>query len=120
MRRGLSCLAALLGLALGLSGGQAQDTEQPEGVEVLARGPVHEAYATPNDLRPQASPVIAKEPPDPIEDLPPDQKPDGENVVWIPGYWAWDTETDNFLWVSGFWRDAPPDRPWVPGTWERV
>src|SRR5262249_3547820 len=51
---------------------------------------------------------------------PPDQKPEGENVGWIPGYWAWDDERSDFLWVSGFWRDVPPDRKWVPGTWQQV
>jgi len=119
MRRGLTCLA-VLGLACCLSTVTAQDNDQQEGVEVLARGPVHEAYATPTDTNPQASPVVPKEPPDPIEEMPPDQKPEGEDVAWIPGYWAWDSEAENFLWVSGFWRDEPPGRHWVPGNWQRV
>lgn len=33
--------------------------------------------------------------------LPPDQKPEGDDVAWIPGYWAWDDERNDFLWVSG-------------------
>src|SRR5262245_54095464 len=119
MTRALSCLA-VLGLACCLSTVTAQDTEQPEGVEVLARGPVHEAYATPTDVSPRISPTINKEPPEPIEETPPDQKPDGNDVSWIPGYWAWDNDADNFLWVSGFWRDEPPGRHWVPGNWEKV
>jgi hypothetical protein len=58
--------------------------------------------------------------PDPIEELPPDQKPEGNNVQWIPGYWAWDEDRNDFLWVSGIWRDIPPGQQWVPGHWEAV
>jgi hypothetical protein len=99
---------------------QAQDEELPEGVEVLARGPVHEAFATPSDPNPMAGLLVEKEPPPPIEELPPDQKPEGENVVWISGYWGWDVEAKDFVWVSGFWRDVPPGRHWVPGSWQAV
>lgn len=49
--------------------------------------------------------------------LPPDQKPEGDDVAWIPGYWAWDDERNDFLWVSGVWRALPPGRQWVPGYW---
>ena len=89
-----------------------------EGVDVQARGPVHEAFAEPNDLRPQPSPLVTKQPPDPINEVPPDQRPEGDNVQWIPGYWAWDE--NDFLWVSGCWRTAPPGRQWVPGNWQAV
>jgi hypothetical protein len=94
--------------------------EQPQGVEVMARGPVHEAYAEPVDARPEASPVVPRKPPDPVAEAPPDQKPEGDNIVWIPGYWAWDDDSKGFLWVSGFWRNLPPDRQWVPGHWDEV
>jgi WXXGXW repeat (2 copies) len=47
-------------------------------------------------------------------------KPQGDNVQWIAGYWAWDTDRQDFLWVSGFWRVPPPDRKWVPGYWNQV
>ena len=104
----------------------------PTRLSLLARGPVHEAFAEPAGDRSRARPVVAKEPPEPIEELPPEQKPEGDNVHWIPGYWAWDEEGDDFLWVSGFWRDvaarAAPGCPatgrrcedgwqWVPGFW---
>ena len=46
--------------------------EQEQGTEVLARGPVHEAFAEPVNPRPQASSVLPKQPPDPIEELPPE------------------------------------------------
>jgi hypothetical protein len=89
-------------------------------VEVLARGPVHEAYAEPSEREPTATPVIAKAPPKPIEELPPDQKPEGDNVQWIPGYWGWDEDKKDYLWVSGFWRIAPPGRSWMPGSWRQA
>ncbi len=97
-------------------GGQPGD---PDGIEVLTRGPVHEAYATTAEQT-APSPVIAKQPPDPIEELPPDQKPEGDNVQWMPGYWHWDDEAEQFIWISGFWRVVPPDRVWVPGSWREV
>ena len=90
-----------------------------DGVEVLARGPVHEGYAATAEV-PQAGEIVAKAPPDPVEELPPDQKPAGDNVQWIPGYWQWDEERTDFIWVSGFWRQPPPGRIWVPGTWREV
>jgi hypothetical protein len=93
---------------------------QQEGVEVQARGPVHEAFAEPALRGPRPTPVVTKQPPDPIEELPPDQKPAGDNVQWIPGYWAWDDERGDFLWVSGTWRGIPPGRQWVPGYWSQV
>ncbi len=97
-----------------------RDDEMPNGVEVQLRGPVHEAFAEPTDLQPKSSIVVPRRPPDPIEEVPPDVRPEGNNVVWIPGYWDWDDEAKNFLWVSGFWRDVPPDRRWVSGYWEEV
>jgi hypothetical protein len=100
----------------------AQDVsaDRPEGIQVLTRGPVHEAFAETVTYDPQPGIVVAKEPPPPIEERPPEQKPEGTNVVWIPGYWAWDDEPGNFIWVSGVWRDVPPGRQWVPGYWASV
>jgi hypothetical protein len=86
----------------------------------MTRGPIHEAYAEPVDTRPPPTPVIQKQPPDPVDEVPSDQKPDGENVQWIPGYWAWDDGQNDYLWVSGFWRVPPPDRQWMPGHWDQV
>jgi hypothetical protein len=90
------------------------------GIEAQTRGPVHEAFAEPTETRPVPSPVVPKQPPEPIEEMPPDQKPQGDNVVWIAGYWGWDPDQNDYLWVSGFWRDTPPDRQWVPGHWQQV
>jgi hypothetical protein len=91
-----------------------------EGVEVLARGPVHEAFAEVAIRSPRPTPVVDKQPPDPIEEMPPNQKPEGANVIWMPGYWAWDDDRSDFIWVSGIWRDLPPDRQWVAGYWNQV
>ena len=95
-------------------------TEEEDGVEVLTRGPVHEAFAETVTFDPEPGIVTPKAPPDAIEELPPEQRPEGANVAWIPGYWAWDDERTDFLWVSGIWRALPPGRQWVPGYWGRA
>jgi hypothetical protein len=111
-----SALSALLVLRA-----PAQDeTVPPKGVEVLASGPIHEAYAQPTNDQPQPGLIEPREPPAPIDELPPDQKPDGNNVQWIPGYWQWDTDRNDFIWISGFWRNVPPGRQWVPGQYQQV
>jgi len=93
----------------------------PEGGEILGRGPIHEAFAQPLEERAgQAAPVVPKAPPDPIEELPPEQKPEGDAVQWVPGYWQWDDGRGEFVWVSGLWREQPPGRKWVPGSWREV
>ncbi len=99
--------------------GRAGQPAQGDGTEVLAKGPVHEAFAATAEA-PVATPVVAKQPPDPIEELPPDQKPEGDNVQWLPGYWHWDEESSQFIWISGFWRQPPPGRVWVPGSWREA
>jgi hypothetical protein len=63
---------------------------------------------------------VPKDPPAPIQELPPDQKPAGQNIQWIPGYWGWDQTRTDFLWVSGIWREPPPNSQWVPGYWNDV
>jgi hypothetical protein len=91
-----------------------------DSVEVLARGPVHEAFAEPVNLQGFDPFVVEAAPPDPVEELPPDQRPEGDNVDWIPGYWAWDDDLKNFIWISGVWRDIPPGQRWVPGYWSEA
>jgi hypothetical protein len=92
----------------------------PAGVEVQARGAIHEAFAEPNGVRPAPGPVVPKEPPRNIDETPPEEKPQGDNIVWIPGYWSRDEEATDFVWISGFWRAVPAGRTWVPGTWQRT
>jgi len=94
--------------------------QSEEDTQVLARGPVHEAFATTAEAPAGPAPIVVKQPPDPVEELPPDQKPDGDNVQWIPGYWHFDEDREDFIWISGFWRAAPPGRVWMPGGWREA
>ena len=90
------------------------------GVEVQARGPIHEAFAQPVDAQPHPGMIAPKEPPALLDEVPPDQKPAGDNVQWIPGYWQWDDGQQQFIWISGFWRQVPPGRTWIPGFYTKV
>jgi hypothetical protein len=107
----------LLFVAVPANGQQAAD--KPD-LEVLTRGPIHEAYADPGVTPTEAAPIVPNQPPDPIEEALPDQKPEGDNVIWIPGYFTWDEDRNDFIWLSGFWRVPPPGRTWVPGSWRQV
>ena len=91
--------------------------EQPE---VLTRGPVHEAFAQPVNLESQAGLVAPNKPPANIEEEPPAERPEGDNYVWVPGYWSWDTDRRNYIWVSACWRVAPANMSWVPGYWSET
>ena len=97
-----------------------RDQASQDGVTPQARGPVHEAFAAPSTGTAAPGPVVTKQPPESIEEMPPETKPEGDNVQWLPGYWAFDDEKSDFLWISGIWRVPPPGRQWVPGAWARV
>ena len=88
-----------------------------EDVQVLTRGPVHEAFAEAVTFTPEPGVIVNTAPPAAVEELPPEEKPDGDNVTWIGGYWSWDDDQNDFLWISGIWRNLPPGRQWVPGYW---
>src|SRR5262245_58235020 len=72
----------------------------PRGVEVLARGPIHEAFAQPTSDQPESPPPTTEPPPEPVPEQPPEQKPEGDNVQWVPGYWQWDDTRGDFVWIS--------------------
>ena len=91
--------------------------EQPE---VLSRGPVHEAFAEPVVMQLQTGLIAPQQPPPNIEEVPPAEKPQGSQFVWIPGYWSWDADRSGYIWVSACWRAAPPRMSWVPGYWAQV
>ena len=93
------------------------DPASSEDTETLLRGPLHEAFAGPIEENPRPGLVVPKQPPDAIEEIPPEAQPAEENAIWIPGYWAWDEERDDFIYVSGVWRVPPDGRRWVPGYW---
>jgi len=96
----------------------AQTATNPADPEVLTRGPLHEAFAEPVNYNPQPGIVAPRQPPATVEEMPPDEKPEG--AAWIPGYWAWDDDRNDFIWVSGIWRVPPPNCNWVPGYWTQV
>jgi hypothetical protein len=113
------CPVIALGLVAVLASGQP--AAQPAAdAEELTRGPVHEAFGKPVTFNPKPGLIIPKEPPAPVEELPPEEKPEGDNMTWIPGYWSYDEERSDFIWVSGFWRAVPPERQWVAGYWHKT
>lgn len=116
--RKLTMLGSLTAFAAGgamLAPPQAWAAE--EGMEELTRGPVHEAFAASVSFDPEPGIYVKSAPPELIEEVPPDQRPEGDNVAWIPGYWGWDDDQSEFIWISGVWRNLPPGRQWVPGYW---
>lgn len=101
------------------------DQEEPpipaqEQPEVLTSGPVHEAFAEPVNMDAETSVVVPDEPPAPIDEAPPEERPQGNQYTWVPGYWAWDGVGNHYVWVSACWRLAPREMSWVPGYWNRV
>jgi hypothetical protein len=110
--------AALIGLGAAIATGQAEESEiVDQGAQVLTRGPVHEAFAGIVSYNPEPGIIVETAPPELIEELPPESRPAGDNISWIPGYWAWDDERTDYLWVSGTWRALPPGRQWTTGYW---
>jgi hypothetical protein len=93
-----------------------KDQLQP-GVTLVDKGPIHEAFAQPGAETRGKDMTAPKAPPEPINEVPPDIKPEGTNVKWIPGYWQWDANKNDFIWVSGFYRNVPPNREWQAGKW---
>ena len=79
----LTALAAL-GTGFGLDKVLAvppRPTAAEQGTEVLTRGPVHEAFAGVITANPEPGRIVDTAPPTPIEEVPPDQRPVGENVT---------------------------------------
>ena len=123
-------LAAQDGVAIDAGAGQSpqmiaeQGTPPPtpaqELPEVLARGPVHEAFAEPVNMQAQEGLVVPVPPPPDVVETPPAERPGGEQFAWVPGYWAWDAERNGYIWVSGCWRITPPNMYWVPGYWTQA
>ena len=98
----------------------AKSPQEKDNLQILMRGPMHEAFAELHSADPKPNAIVKKQPPKPIEEIPPQFKPEGTNVIWIPGYWAWDLDKKDFVWVSGLWRDAPERQNWIPGYWQKV
>lgn len=126
IKHSVGLLLGILGLLLVAHGEPMARAQGPplseeyvaeNGIEVLTRGPIHEAFAIPLTVNARANPIISEKPPAAIEELAPDQKPEGTHIQWIPGYFAWDETGDDYIWISGLWRDTPPGRQWMPGHW---
>ena len=118
----IAAILAVIATAAFAGSASAQPGSPPgenvnQGMDVLTRGPVHEAFAETVNFNPEPGIIAPRAPREIIEEMPPDQRPDGANVTWIPGYWGWDDERNDYLWISGVWRDLPPGRQWVPGYW---
>jgi hypothetical protein len=123
--RGLWSLGLSFLLFISLGAFSSAQDELPaeidaDGVQTLTRGPLHEAFASPTVADPEPGMIIAKRPPEDIKEQPPEYQPEGQNVQWFPGYWAWDEDREDFIWISGAWRDPPPGKRWVPGYWAEV
>ena len=91
-----------------------------EDAETMLRGPVHEAFAEQVNPDPLPGLIITSQPPEPVEEVPPEVRPEGRTVEWISGYWAWDDDREDFMWVSGIWREVPQGFRWLPGYWTEV
>ncbi len=104
--------------------GQLNDSVPPipgqEEPEILNQGPIHEAFAQPVELVTESGIVSPQEPPDDIIEDPAEEKPESSRYVWIPGYWAWDSERSDYVWISGCWRITPVGMSWVPGYWDEI
>jgi hypothetical protein len=100
----------------------ANDPNQPTdpNTEVLTKGAVHEAFAQPVVFNPTQGEVVAQQPPQPVEEMPPEQKPAGDHVKWIAGYWTWEADQSKYIWCSGIWRSVPAGSEWAPGYWTQA
>jgi|HubBroStandDraft_6_1064221.scaffolds.fasta_scaffold59077_1 hypothetical protein len=100
----------------------AAEGQQPSdpNTEVLTKGAIHEAFAQPVVFNSAPGPVVAQKPPEPVDEMPPEQKPAGDHVAWIPGYWSWEGDQNKYIWTSGIWRSIPAGVEWVPGYWQQV
>ena len=120
-------LVAALGVqhqSVGQEPPPSRATEASSGYDELTRGPIHEAFAEQVSLEPQPGIVVPIEPPRPINELPPENRPADPNAQWIGGYWAYSDAVDeaesDFIWISGVWRVPPPRHDWVPGYWAKA
>ncbi|MCL2330443.1 MAG: hypothetical protein FWC56_03975, partial [Phycisphaerae bacterium] len=108
-----------VGVNVGVGGG-GRGTQVDAAFTILNRGPVHEAYAEPVVFDPSPGVIVPIQPPELLNEAPPQMAPTGADVAWIPGYWAWDDERSNYIWISGVWRNITPGQQFVPGYWRQV
>ncbi|MBD3674045.1 MAG: OmpH family outer membrane protein [Planctomycetaceae bacterium] len=97
----------------------APPSAQEEAIE-LTRGPVHEAFAQPYEMKSGGDFIVTQVPPEPIDEVPPMELPASPDFQWVGGYWGWEPDEERFVWISGLWRRAPEGRIWNPGYWVEV
>ena len=79
--------------------------------------PLHEAFITPvRDIPPLQA--VSMPPGVRINETVPPQ-PD-QAMLWIPGYWAYNSDLSDFVWVTGAWRRPPPEHTWISGKWAQL
>jgi len=108
-----------LALVFGISAKASAQLAANDPIQVQTRGPIHEAFAQPYDAQPQASIAVPQAPPVPIAEVPPQDRPEGGDVQWIGGYWAWDADQNTYIWISGTYRNTPPGQRYVSGYWQQ-
>ena len=116
-----SVLTAMLSAGCSLfshTSGKPPDTGLPPPIH--SNPLMHEALASSPSIHSRHSLDVLYPPPSPLPEQPTDAKPDGDDVVWAPGYWIWDTRVDNWHWIHGVWVHAPRGRHWTPGYWSIV
>lgn len=120
--------AGAIALLLVVSSPPTVEAQQPPGprdvqndqIIELNRGPIHEAFAQPYQMKSGGEFVVNQEPPQPIEEVPPRQVPQSSEYDWIPGYWGWEPGDERFIWISGIFRKAPEEMTWNPGYWTKI
>ena len=100
--------------------GILESEDDEAGVQTLTRGPLHEAFAEPLIWDPRPGLIVPNAPPPEINEVAPDFTPDGDDAIWISGYWGWDEQSEDFIWISGVYRVPPDEHRWVPGYWHQV
>jgi hypothetical protein len=70
----------------------------------------------PASLHAQFSITVGIAPPElPVYEQPPCPQP---NLMWTPGYWAYDNNYGDYYWVPGTWAPVPyVGALWTPGYW---
>ncbi|MGA8164500.1 MAG: hypothetical protein WB791_05675 [Waddliaceae bacterium] len=91
-------------------------TVSSQEIHPIKEGPIHEGFVP----RVQGNVIlegIPFDPPQPVIETPPPRE--GEDTMWIPGYWTWSEPCHDFIWISGVWRRPPPGHHWIPGHWKK-
>ena len=112
--------ALLLLIAAAAQPQQPAVVDVKNAIEIQTSGPVHEAFAQPIQNQTEPGPLINQPPPPPVPEQPPAAQPEGANVQWIDGYWAWDAQRNEYVWVTGTFRNMPPGMRYVAGYWQQT